>query len=167
MNNTYSNDSGTPSSDCSLAACRVIGSLPHSATVILDIQGYPNSGQSLHLIERHEKGGLIIPWSQVRVLAGPPSPMEIIELWHWDQGIRVPWSESIGGGFPIVAFMRHRNSIDPIDLAKKIAALSPNDDKKPPYVAEYSALIGLNHHMLLLSIELPSDGTKHASNCAN
>jgi hypothetical protein len=26
--------------------------------------------------------------------------------------------------------MRHRNSIDPIDLAKKIAALSPNDDKK-------------------------------------
>ena len=111
--------------------------------------------------------GLIIPWSQVRVLAGPPSPMEIIDLWHWDQGIRVPWSESIGGGFPIVAFMRHRNSIDPIDLAKKIAALSPNDDKKPPYVAEYSALIGLNHHMLLLSIELPSDGTKHASNCAN
>ena len=36
---------------------------------------------------------LIIPWSQVRVLAGPPSIMQIIGLWHRDQGIRVPWSK--------------------------------------------------------------------------
>jgi hypothetical protein len=25
---------------------------------------------------------LIIPWSQVRVLAGPPSPIKIMVLWH-------------------------------------------------------------------------------------
>jgi hypothetical protein len=116
MNNTYPDDSGTPSSDCSLAACRVIGSLPHSATVILDIQGYPKSGQSLHLIERHEKGGLIIPWSQVRVLAGPPSPMEIIDLWRREQGIRVPWSASIGGGVWLVG-LRAGESITDTPLA--------------------------------------------------
>jgi hypothetical protein len=27
-------------------------------------------------------GGLIIPWSKVRVLAGSPLPIEIIALWH-------------------------------------------------------------------------------------
>jgi hypothetical protein len=35
--------------------------------------------------------GLIIPWSQVRVLAGPPLPIKIIVLCRWDQGIIVPW----------------------------------------------------------------------------
>lgn len=34
---------------------------------------------------------LIIPWSQVRVLAGPPSPIEIIHLWPRERGTRVPW----------------------------------------------------------------------------
>jgi hypothetical protein len=34
---------------------------------------------------------LIIPWSQVRVLAGPPLPIKIIVLCRWDQGIIVPW----------------------------------------------------------------------------
>jgi len=62
--------------------------------------------------------------------------------------------------------MRHRNSTDSICLAKTIAALSPIGDKKPRYVAEYSALIGLNRHMLLLPIKLPSDGTRHAHNSA-
>ena len=33
---------------------------------------------------------IVIPWSQVRVLAGPPSLIEIIALWHWDQGIIEP-----------------------------------------------------------------------------
>ena len=41
--------------------------------------------------------GLIIPWSQVRVLAGPPSPIEIIILWRREQGIRVPWSIPLAG----------------------------------------------------------------------
>ena len=40
---------------------------------------------------------LIIPWSQVRVLAGPPSPLEFINLWRREQGIRVPWCEPLGG----------------------------------------------------------------------
>ena len=40
---------------------------------------------------------LIIPWSQVRVLAGPPSPLEIIALWPREQGIRVPWSVPLAG----------------------------------------------------------------------
>ena len=68
---------------------------------------------------------------------------------------------------PTVVFMRHRNSTDFIGLAKTIAALSPDGDKKPRYVAEYSALIGQNRHMLLLPIKLPSDGTRHAHNRAN
>ena len=40
---------------------------------------------------------LIIPWSQVRVLAGPPSPIGIIGLWRREQGIRVPWCEPLEG----------------------------------------------------------------------
>ena len=32
---------------------------------------------------------LITPWSQVRVLALPPSPKKLTLLWHWDQGIFV------------------------------------------------------------------------------
>ena len=35
--------------------------------------------------------GLIIPWSQVRVLAGPPSPIEFMSLWRRERGIGVPW----------------------------------------------------------------------------
>jgi hypothetical protein len=33
---------------------------------------------------------LIIPWSQVRVLAGPPSPSEIIILWLEARGLEPP-----------------------------------------------------------------------------
>jgi len=45
----------------------------------------------------HEIRLLIIPWSQVRVLAGPPSPLENIALWRRERGIGIPWSGSIGG----------------------------------------------------------------------
>jgi len=41
---------------------------------------------------------LITPWSQVRVLAGPPPPREIIILWHRERGIRVPWCIHWGAG---------------------------------------------------------------------
>ena len=33
-----------------------------------------------------------LPWSQVRVLAGPPSPLEIIGLLRRERGIGIPWS---------------------------------------------------------------------------
>ena len=43
---------------------------------------------------------LIIPWSQVRVLAGPPSPLEIIGLWPRERGTRIPWCEPLAGLAP-------------------------------------------------------------------
>ena len=40
---------------------------------------------------------LIIPWSQVRVLAGPPSPSEIIALMAFGPGDRSPLVHPMAG----------------------------------------------------------------------
>lgn len=40
---------------------------------------------------------LIVPWSRVRVLAGPPSPIGIMALCPREPGTRVPWCEPLGG----------------------------------------------------------------------
>jgi hypothetical protein len=52
---------------------------------------------STYLADFNEMRVLIISWSQVRVLAGPPSPIEFTNLCRRERGIGVPWCNPLAG----------------------------------------------------------------------